>query len=103
MKRRDELADLVDKAKFVKEVLGEFPQPSDDELRAEEAVANYEASCEAYDRLICGKDGIPKTSQQRHLINKHAQETRDMVICECRITLEDFKKAMKQLRMRKKT
>lgn len=84
---------------FERQFQGDWTKRTPEEQRADEAAVDYDANCEAYDRLICGHDGIPKTGQHHYLVNKHAIETRDRLIREYRITRADFDRAINRLRM----
>jgi hypothetical protein len=77
---------------------GDWMKRSDEEQRADEAAVNYDANCEVYDRMICGSDGIPKTSEQMSKINRHAIETKNRLIAEYRITPDQFQDAIMRLR-----
>lgn len=77
------------------------PCPKEYDDRAEAAAKDYDNQCELYDRAVCGKDGRPKDVIQRRLISAHAAVVRRIVIKEYRITEDEFRMAVRDLRMRR--
>lgn len=77
------------------------PCPKEYDDRAEAAAKDYDEQCELYDRAVCGEDGRPKNATQRSLISAHASVVRGFIIKEYRITEDDFRMALRDLRMRR--
>lgn len=78
---------------FRRGYLNEPPQVSEAEIKAYQAVEEYHRRCEAFDRIVCGRDVMARFRHERSIINAHASEIRTLLIAKYGITDEQFQKA----------
>jgi hypothetical protein len=85
---------------FQREYLAEWPQASEAEIKAYQAVEEYHRRCDEFDRLVFGEDER-RTLSAQGLSSSHAYVSRKLVIEDFGITHEQFQKAATDYSRRK--
>lgn len=78
---------------FKREFLLQPVPPEDPAVAA--LVLEYVTATEAYDRMVCGPTGRPRSPTQSRLINDNATRLRRRICEACGISEDEFKAALK--------